>query len=412
MIDKKLTKDGFYCACDTVYFNTLAKALGNSINRNAPWAHMHFHIFDGTDTDRQWCLANGFTYTSEKTPKGYLATPEDKKAFWVNARFILLPDIYEDSARVMSLDADSLLVNPLSPEQFQQDMQTSWVTVSGKREQRSLGSAVGFAADSARHKLAKKLQHHLETARLEWYLDQIVMDELLEQNIFSEMDRRYSDFKMKEESFIWTGKGDRKNSDTFKEKQMQYTKTTKYVLDESKPHLGGNYSDSDPCTWCPSAWDYVIKKFNVKSVMDVGSGRGHAARWFARQGMAVTAIEGLIDNVENSIHPAQLHDLTQAPFLSKVDLVNCIEVVEHIEEEYLDNLLTTLTQGQLLLMTHAVPGQKGHHHVNCQPSEYWIDHLAARGFQLLEQDSQQVRELAGKDGGKHIARNGMLFAKK
>jgi uncharacterized protein (DUF1330 family) len=63
-------------------------------------------------------------------------------------------------------------------------------------------------------------------------------------------------------------------------------------------------------------------------------------------------------------------------------------------------------------MTHAVPGQKGWHHVNCQPSEYWINHLSSRGYELLEDDSKTIQKLSASDGGKHIARNGMVFKRK
>lgn len=186
---------------------------------------------------------------------------------------------------------------------------------------------------------------------------------------------------------------------------------SKYVLDENAPHLGGNFADGDPATWCPSAWKYIIDRFNIKSVMDVGSGRGWAAKWFSNQGLKVTAIEGLEDNVSNAIIETQLHDLTTGPFTAKVDFVNCIEVVEHIEEKYLDNLLTTLCQGTVLLMTHAVPGQKGWHHVNCQDSKYWVDHLKNRNFSVMETETAEIRKLAAKDGGKHIARNGIVFVK-
>jgi 2-polyprenyl-3-methyl-5-hydroxy-6-metoxy-1,4-benzoquinol methylase len=145
--------------------------------------------------------------------------------------------------------------------------------------------------------------------------------------------------------------------------------------------------------------------------MDVGSGAGHAANWFSQQGLAVTAVEGLEENVKNSKYPASLHDLTAGAFFKEVDLVNCIEVVEHIEEQFLDNLLTTLCQGNYIFMTHAVPGQKGWHHVNCQNSEYWISHLEKKNFSLLVEDSKIVQELAGKDAAIHIARNGMIFKK-
>jgi hypothetical protein len=36
--------------------------------------------------------------------------------------------------------------------------------------------------------------------------------------------------------------------------------------------------------------------------------------------------------------------------------------------------------GSYAVITHAFPGQKGHHHVNCQQSIYWIDVFYDYGF--------------------------------
>jgi hypothetical protein len=182
-----------------------------------------------------------------------------------------------------------------------------------------------------------------------------------------------------------------------------------FVTDKATPHLGGNIAEGDPATWCPSAWKFVIEKYNIQSIMDVGSGCGYAAKWFSENGMEVTAIEGLKENIDRAIFPTTWHDLTNSSFVKNVDLVNCIEVVEHIEEKFLENLLETLCQGKYLLMTHAVPGQGGWHHVNCQPSEYWINHFERHGFILSEEDTKEIQKLAKSDGGLHIARNGMLF---
>lgn len=185
----------------------------------------------------------------------------------------------------------------------------------------------------------------------------------------------------------------------------------KYVVDESKPHLGGNFADGDPACWCPRSWKYIFNKYDIKTAMDIGSGCGHAAKFFSDQGVETTAIEGLKENVDTAIYPTQLHDLTTGSYTQPVDFTNCIEVVEHIEEKFIDNLMTTLCQGKYVLITHAVPKQKGWHHVNCQPSEYWIEHFNKRGYRLLEEDSKIIRQLAEEDGGKHIARNGMLFVR-
>ena len=187
---------------------------------------------------------------------------------------------------------------------------------------------------------------------------------------------------------------------------------TQYVTNDDKPHLGGNIREGDSWTWCPSAWEYILKKHDIENMTDVGSGMGHAAKWFSDHGIATMAIDGLEENVRDAIFPTMLHDITQGPFIRPTDLVCCIEVVEHIEERYLENLLTTICQGELLLMTHAVPGQPGWHHVNCQPSEYWIDHLDRMGYILSTTQTAVIQELALRDGGHHIARNGMLFMRK
>jgi SAM-dependent methyltransferase len=181
------------------------------------------------------------------------------------------------------------------------------------------------------------------------------------------------------------------------------------VLDESKPHLGGNSVECNPNTFSPDSWSYVIKKYDIKSVLDVGSGYGHAAKWFAEQGLKSIAIEGLQKNVDNAIYPTTKVDLTESSYKTEVDMVHCVEVVEHVDGKYVHNVLDTLCNGKYIFMTHGQPGQRGHHHVNNQPTSYWIDHLAARGYKHLEQDSIEIKKLSGT--GKHIRETGMLFVK-
>ena len=40
---------------------------------------------------------------------------------------------------------------------------------------------------------------------------------------------------------------------------------SKYAIDENKPHLGGNFPNGDPATWCPSAWKFLIDKYQIKT---------------------------------------------------------------------------------------------------------------------------------------------------
>jgi cyclopropane fatty-acyl-phospholipid synthase-like methyltransferase len=127
--------------------------------------------------------------------------------------------------------------------------------------------------------------------------------------------------------------------------------------------------------------------------LDVGAGEGHAAAFFARYGVLAHGVDGLMSNVENAVHPIALHDLKRGPYVFPCDLVYCVEVVEHIEEEYLDNLMATLTNAPVVVITHALPGQRGHHHVNLQSPEYWIEKFDERGYRPAI-DIEHLRSVA------------------
>ncbi len=157
-------------------------------------------------------------------------------------------------------------------------------------------------------------------------------------------------------------------------------------------------------------WDYVIDRFCISSALDIGSGCGNASFYMHKKGVRVLAVDGFKESIETSLYPALRHDLTAGPIFTRVDLVHCQEVVEHIEERFVDNLLDSFTSGKFLLMTYAVPGQAGHHHVNLQPSEYWIEHLSTRGFRLLAEDVKRIRVLAQRDGAQYLAKTGMIFS--
>lgn len=182
------------------------------------------------------------------------------------------------------------------------------------------------------------------------------------------------------------------------------------VQNTGQTHLGGNLLEGDPYTYSPRVWDYLIGRFAVRSVLDLGSGMGYASQYFHGKGLQVIAVEGLPDNVQKSHYPCIQHDITQTPVNCRVDLVHCQEVVEHIEERYLDNLLASLMCGRVIVMTNALPGQGGYHHVNEQTTEYWIQHLQARGCRVLVEDSQRVRNIASSEGAVYLAKTALVVA--
>jgi len=185
----------------------------------------------------------------------------------------------------------------------------------------------------------------------------------------------------------------------------------KYIVDPARPDLGGNVRHGDICTWCPRLWRHLIDRYGVDSMLDVGCGEGHAVKYFCRQGVLAFGIDGLPQNVHGAVTPIMLHDLTAGPFLmSEVHLVWSCEVAEHISEQFVDHYLDTLANGRIVAMTHAVPGQDGHHHVNCQHANYWQERMRARGYAIaLDNDAMRKIALEPFQSWNHFQRTGLVF---
>jgi SAM-dependent methyltransferase len=161
-------------------------------------------------------------------------------------------------------------------------------------------------------------------------------------------------------------------------------------------HLGGTALVGDPMTHMPDVWEKLVAKYPIHSVLDIGSGVGVNAKWFYDLGHDVFAIEGFPDYLANAVLPAGrmiAHDYTKGPYIPEgvFDLGWSSEFVEHVEEQFVPNFMATFKRCRFVCMTHATPGQGGYHHVNEQPSGYWIEKMREAGFTHLEHDSQWMQ---------------------
>jgi SAM-dependent methyltransferase len=177
-------------------------------------------------------------------------------------------------------------------------------------------------------------------------------------------------------------------------------------------HLGGYVAGpiGDAATFYPELWTWAVKELGVRSVLDIGCGEGHALRFFAAElGCFVEGVDGVPQ--ENPF--IREHDFTTGPYniRRQFDLVWSCEAVEHIEERFLRNLVPSFQSGKYVFMTHAFPGQAGHHHVNCQPPDYWRGFFATIGYEYRPGLTNLCRELASANPSpwNHFVRSGMCF---
>jgi SAM-dependent methyltransferase len=183
------------------------------------------------------------------------------------------------------------------------------------------------------------------------------------------------------------------------------------VVDADRPDLGGNCRRGDGKSITPKLWEYLVDRFAVRSMLDVGCGEGHALAAFRRLGVVAHGIDGSRANIEGARHPFAVHDLTRAPYVYPCDLVLCVEVVEHIPERHLPNVMATLANAPIVVMTHGLPSQAGHHHVNLQPAEYWVGRFGELGYHLAP-DNVWIKQMAGREvPGCYFGNSGLVFIK-
>lgn len=180
---------------------------------------------------------------------------------------------------------------------------------------------------------------------------------------------------------------------------------SEFVTDPMTPHLAGFIRGGDPAGMCPDLWARAIVEYDVTSVLDVGCGDGATIDWFAARGCRVMGIDGYPQAHPNIVR----HDYSIAALAlgSRFDLGWSNEFVEHVEERHVPNFMQTFLACRHVMVTHALPGQPGHHHVNCRDDDWWIARFAEHGFAFDEDATDMARLLAPDDS--YFRRSGLVL---
>jgi SAM-dependent methyltransferase len=187
-------------------------------------------------------------------------------------------------------------------------------------------------------------------------------------------------------------------------------------------HLGGCAMNGDGSTYYPHMWSYMIEKYNIKSMIDVGCGAGFTLDYFKDLGVKVRGVEGCKEVVERNLVSKDLlvlHDYENDGSYTppeEFDLCWSCEFVEHVEEKCMNNFLETFKKSKVLAITYAYPGQTGFHHVNEQHEPYWIKTIENIGFVYNQKDTIELRTQAKIDSDKytddteaHFVKRGLVF---
>lgn len=174
-------------------------------------------------------------------------------------------------------------------------------------------------------------------------------------------------------------------------------------------HLGGHLNKTH---LDEGSLSFFINILKIKSFLDIGCGPGGMVELANKKGLESLGIDG--DYTLNRFDATKfiIHDFTQGPLLldKTFDLCWSCEFVEHVEKDYVDNFMKTFNYANQVLITFAPPNTPGHHHVNCQTQEYWIDLFKNYNFNYNNYITKHIRKVSTMQKP-FVKNNGLFFEK-
>lgn len=255
-IQETLKQDKFfiYTAADSVYFDTHARPLINSVLRNVPELGIHVHIYDPTMEQIAFCSRPNVSYTYEYLDqrdfdkitsqwlkrtdfsndrqrqmykKGQTLGSQElnklvKQTYYACARFVRLAEILPMGKQCLAIDVDGLVRKSFDYNLGNAD----FYLYEKPKDGTHLAGAILFNGQPGTHNFLQEYANQLNTAfqhnDLYWFLDQLILDQLVPQYRKGLLPMSYIDWAMRPESAIWSAKGKRKELEVFKTEQQRY----------------------------------------------------------------------------------------------------------------------------------------------------------------------------------------------
>lgn len=244
-----------YAAADSTYFDQHAVPLINSVLANTPNIGVHIHIYDPRPDQLEFCRSRtGVSVTYEmldpvqfnKVTARWLKRTEFsndrqrqmykkgrvfgeqtlnllvRQTYYACARFIRLAELIRPNQRCLAIDVDGLVRGPFDYHLGEADFYLYEKPKDGTHLAGALLLNGTPGSDEFIKKYAQALGSAIDQDDIYWFLDQLILDQLVPQYRKGLLPMSYIDWAMRPESAIWSAKGKRKELEIFKEEQRKY----------------------------------------------------------------------------------------------------------------------------------------------------------------------------------------------
>lgn len=139
-------------------------------------------------------------------------------------------------------------------------------------------------------------------------------------------------------------------------------------------------------TWI-KAWEDLFNKYNVKTARLFGVDNNVASRELMQ-----ISNEKYMSIDLCSKYSDVLKVIKEKTKINNFDLLQSLEVAEHIEQKYSENFIQLLTSlSKVILFSAAIPYQGGDGHINEQPPQFWVDLFKRHNFICFDILRERIR---------------------